>query len=213
MEGQGRLLAAAETAGVKRMFPSDFSADISRLDFEDNYNLGLRKRFDSSFANSSVAPTSVFCGGFLDVVLSPRFPTVDWEKGVFRFWGDGNQPLDYTAISDVALYTAAVATDPEMSGKPLYVVGNTLTALELCQTLESATGRTFQRESLGTLEKLRLLIEKKKRTAKNPWEWINLQYAWVGASGNGDLQQRDNSRYPAIKPITVAELVHRNIKV
>jgi nucleoside-diphosphate-sugar epimerase len=212
VEGQSRLLAAAEAAGVKRMIPSDFSADISQLDIEDNYNLGLRKKFDGSFGNSSVAPTSVFCGGFLDVVLSQRFPTVDWEKGVCRVWGDGNQPLDYTAISDVALYTAAVAVDSNMTGKSLFVAGSSLTARELARTLESATGRTFQSQSLGTLEQLRSLIEEKKRAAKNPWEWISLQYAWVGASGKGKLPRVDNSKYPEIKPLTVEEFVRRNIK-
>ena len=213
VEGQGRLLAAAEAAGVKRMIPSDFSADIARLDYEDNYNLGLRKKFGESIASSSVASTSVLCGGFLDVVLSPRFSTVDWEKGALRFWGDGNQPVDYTAISDVALYTAAVATDRDMAGKPLYVAGNSLTALELQRALESATGRSLQALSLGTLEQLRSLIEEKKRTAKNPWEWISLQYAWVSASGKGKLPYLDNSRYPEINPISVAEFARRTIKV
>jgi uncharacterized protein YbjT (DUF2867 family) len=212
VEGQGRLLAAAEAAGVRRMIPSDFSVDISRLDYEDNYNLGLRKKFDESFAKSPVAPTSVYCGGFLDTVLSPRFPTVDWEKGVLRFWGDGNHQHDYTAISDVALYTAAVATDPEMTGRPLYVAGSSLTAHEFRRALELATGRTFQAQSLGTVEQLRSLIEEKKRTAKNPWEWLSLQYAWVGVSGKGKLQRLDNARYPEIRPVTVEEFVRRNIR-
>ena len=213
VEGQGRLLAAAEAAGVRRMIPSDFSADLSRLDLEDNYNLGLRKKFDESFITSSVAPTSVYCGGFLDVVLSPRFPTIDWEKGVLRFWGDGNQPLDYTAITDVALYTAAVATDHDMTNKPLSVAGNTLTADELRRELETVSGRKLQGQSLGTLDQLRSLIEEKKRTATNPWEWISLQYAWVGASGKGKLLRLDNSRYPEIKPVSVLEFVRRNLKV
>ena len=211
--GQGRLLAAAEAAGVKRMIPSDFCTELSRLEPDDNVGLGLRKKFDESFANSSVAPTSVFCGGFLDVILSPRFPTVDWEKGVFRFWGDGNQPLDYTAISDVSLYTAAVATDEEMAGRPLYVAGNSLTALELARALESASGRSLQARSLGTLEQLRSLIEEKKRTSKNPWEWMSLQYAWVGASGKGKLPRIDNARYPEIKAVTAEEFVRRNVRL
>jgi nucleoside-diphosphate-sugar epimerase len=123
VEGQRNLLAAAQAAGVKRMIPSDFSADISRLDHEDNFNLGIRKKFHESFTNSSVAQTSVYCGGFLDVLLSPRFPTVDWEKGIVSYWGDGNQALDYTAISDVALYTATVALDPGTTGRPIRVAG------------------------------------------------------------------------------------------
>ncbi|MGO9409797.1 MAG: NmrA family NAD(P)-binding protein [Spirochaetia bacterium] len=212
VDGQRNLLRAAEKAGVKRMIPSDFSIDISGLDFEDNYNLGLRKEFDESFAASPVAPTSVLCGGFLDVVLSPRFPTVDWEKGVLHYWGDGTKPIDYTAISDVALYTAAAATDPEMGGRPLRIAGNTLTAIELRRALESASGRKLEASSFGTLDQLRALIEEKKRTAKNPWEWMSLQYAWCGASGKGKLQNLDNSRYPEIKPVAVEDFVRQNLK-
>jgi uncharacterized protein YbjT (DUF2867 family) len=213
IEGQGRLLAAAEAAGVGRMIPSDFSIDISRLDYEDNYNLGLRKKFGESFRASSVAPTPVYCGGFLDTVLSPRFPTVDWEKGIVRYWGDGNQPIDSTAISDVAVYTAAAATDPEMSGRPLRVAGSSLTGKELANALGSATGRRFEAQSLGTLQQLRQLIEEKKKTAKNPWEWLSLQYAWCSASGKGKLQALDNSRYPEIRPLTVEEYVRRNAAI
>ena len=211
--GQRNLLAAAESAGVKRMIPSDFSVDITRLDYDDNYNLGLRKTFDETFARSRVAPTSVFCGGFLDVVLSPRFPTVDWEKGTLRYWGDGNQALNYTAISDVALYTAAAAIDPEMTGKPLQVAGNTLTAREFHRALERASGNRLEAQSLGTLDQLRTLIDEKKKTAKNPWEWISLQYAWCGASGKGALLHLDNSRYPEIKPVTVEQFVRRSFSI
>ena len=138
IQGQRTLLAAAEAAGVKRMIPSDFSVDISRLDYDDNYNLGLRKTFDDAFVTSRVAQTSVYCGGFLDVVLSPRFPTVDWEKGLVRFWGEGNQPIDSTAISDVAKYTAAAALDGGMTGRALRIAGNVLTGRELCRALQAA---------------------------------------------------------------------------
>ncbi|MGA2763481.1 MAG: NmrA family NAD(P)-binding protein [Spirochaetia bacterium] len=209
IEGQRNLLAAAEPAGVKRMIPSDFSTDISRLDYEDNYNLGLRKKFGEVLSASRVAATPVYCGGFLDVLLSPRFPLVDWNNGLMRYWGDGNQPIDYTAISDVALFTAAAATDPGMTGKPLRVAGNSLTMKEMRSALETASGRSLEAQSLGTVDELRALIEEKKRTAKNPWEWISLQYTWCGVSGKGKLQTLDNSRYPRIKPLTVEEFVRR----
>ena len=51
------------------------------------------------------------------------------------------------------------------------------------------------------------MIEEKKQTAKNPWEWISLQYAWCSASGKGKMQQLDNSRYPQITPLSVDEFV------
>jgi uncharacterized protein YbjT (DUF2867 family) len=207
IEGQRNLLAAAEAAGVKRMIPSVFSVDLTQLDFQDNVNLDLRKTFDKSFASSKVAPTSVYCGGFLDVILSPRFPMIDWEKGIMRYWGDGNQPLDYTAVSDVASYTAAAVTDSGLSGKPLRVAGNSLTMTEMHRSLEKASGRSLEARSLGTVEELHLLIDEKKRTATNPWEWISLQYTWCMVSGKGKLRTLDNARYPQIRPVSVESFV------
>ena len=207
IEGQRNLLVAAEAAGVKRMIPSVFSVDLTQLDFQDNVNLDLRKMFDESFASSKVAPTFVYCGGFLDVALSPRFPLVDWEKGVMSYWGDGNQQLDYTAIADVARYTAAAVTDLGLTGKPLRVAGNSLTMKEMHRTLEKASGRSLETRSMGTVEELRLLIAEKKRTATNPWEWISLQYTWCGVSGKGKLRNLDNARYPQIRPVSVESFV------
>lgn len=207
IEGQRNLLAAAEAAGVKRMIPSVFSVDLTQLDFQDNVNLDLRKTFNESFTSSKVAPTSVYCGGFLDVILSPRFPMIDWEKGVMHYWGDGNQPLDYTAVSDVASYTAAAVTDSGLSGKPLRVAGNSLTMTEMHRSLEKASGRSLEARSLGTVEELHLLIDEKKRTATNPWEWISLQYTWCMVSGKGKLQNLDNARYPQIRPVSVESFV------
>lgn len=207
IDGQRNLLSAAEAAGVKRMIPSVFSVDLTLLDFQDNVNLDLRKTFDESFASIKVAPTSVYCGGFLDVALSPHFPLVDWEKGVMSYWGDGNQPLDYTAVSDVASYTAAAVTDPGLIGKPLRVAGNSLTMREMHSSLEKALGRSLESRSLGTVEELRLLINEKKRTATNPWEWISLQYTWCMVSGKGKLRKLDNERYPQIRPVSVESFV------
>ena len=170
-------------------------------------NLDLRKTFDESFAQSRVAPTSVYCGGFLEVLFSPRFPYVDWEKGVVSYWGDGDRPLDYTAVPDVASYTAAAITDPGLTGTPLRVAGNSLTMKEMHRSLEKALGRTLEARSLGTVEELRLLIDAKKRTATDPWEWISLQYTWCMVSGKRQLRKLDNARYPQIKPISVESFV------
>src|SRR5208283_4390297 len=136
-----------------------------------------------------------------------RFPLLDWEKGTMSYWGHGNQPLDYTAVSDVASYTAAAVTDPEMIGKPLRVAGNSLTMREMHRSLEKAAGRSLEARSLGTVEELHLLIDEKKRTATNPWEWISLQYTWCMVSGKGKMRNLDNARYPQIRPVSVESFV------
>lgn len=44
INGQKNLIRAAESAGVKRMIPSDYSIDYFKLDYGDSYNLDMRKK-------------------------------------------------------------------------------------------------------------------------------------------------------------------------
>jgi uncharacterized protein YbjT (DUF2867 family) len=46
VDGQTRLLRAAEQAGVARMIPSDYALDFFKTDEGKNRNLDLRREFD-----------------------------------------------------------------------------------------------------------------------------------------------------------------------
>ena len=209
LEGQGNLLKAAESAGVARMIPSDFSVDIPKLDYGDNINLDYRKKFAESLAKSPVQPTSILNGAFYEVMVAPHFGIVDWERGIFRYWGDGDTPCDLTAVSDAAAFTAAAATDPEASGRTLRIAGNVLTMKEYHQALEEGSGQKLKVQALGSVTELRVAIETKKKTATNAWEWISLQYLWCMVSGKGKLESLDNSRYSLPQRTSVVDFVKR----
>jgi uncharacterized protein YbjT (DUF2867 family) len=208
IQGQQNLIKAAESAGVTRMIPSDFAVDISKLDYGDNFNLDLRKKADEAFQNSSLQPTSIFNGAFIDVMIQPFFKElVDWDAGTFTYWGDGNQPCDFTTVADTALYTAAAATDRTLTGRPLRIAGDVLTMKQFHQALEAGSGRKLEARSLGSVTDLRAEIDRRKQTASNPWDWISLQYLWCMVSGKGKLEPIDNSRYPHIHPTSVTDFV------
>jgi uncharacterized protein YbjT (DUF2867 family) len=208
IQGQQNLIKAAESTGVSRMIPSDFAVDITKLDYGDNFNLDLRKKADEAFQNSSVQPTSIFNGAFIDVMIQPFFKAlVDWDEGIFNYWGDGNQPCDFTTVADTALYTAAAATDRTMTGRPLRIAGDVLTLKQFQQALEEGSGRKLEARSLGSVADLRAAIDRCKQTASNPWDWISLQYVWCIVSGKGKLDPIDNSRYPHIHPTSVTDFV------
>lgn len=121
VRGQTNLIEAADRAGVPRMIPSDFSVDLHKLDYEDHAWLGQRKRADDAFHGKTIQPTPVLNGGFMEVAVNPLLGLVNWEEGTFTYWGDGEQPCDFTAIPDAARYTAAAALDDELRGRPLRV--------------------------------------------------------------------------------------------
>lgn len=207
VDGQVNLIRAAELAGVPRMIPSDFSVDLHRLDFGDNYPLDFRKRADQAFEGSSVQPTSVLNGAFMEVVTAPFMGIVDLDAATFSYWGDGEQPMDFTAIPDVAAYTAAAALDPAVTGRPVRVAGQVLTMRELHGAVQEATGTTLELRPLGTVDELRAEIERRKATATNPYEFIALQYQWAMVSGKGKLEPLDNDRYPDITPRTIQQFL------
>lgn len=209
VQGQANLLKAAETAGVPRLIPSDFAIDLFRLDPGDNVFLDLRRTAHESFAGSPVQVTSVLNGAFAEVMTAPFLELVNWDDGTFGYWGDGDQPCDFTTVTDTAAYTVAAALDPAAAGRPIRVAGDVLTMKEFCAALERGTGRRLRSWQRGTVEDLAAEIKHRRATAADPAEYVALQYTWAMVSGKAKLDPLDNDRYPAIRPNSVAQFAQQ----
>lgn len=207
IDGQTNLLRAAERAGVPRMIPSDFSVDLHRLDYGDNEFLDMRKTFDEQFADSAVHPTYLLNGGFIEVVLAPVFGVVDLNADTFSYWGDARQPMDLTTIPDTAAYTAAAALDPTTANRTVSVAGDVLSMTQLRTAIEAATGRGLIERHLGDIAALDAEIERRKPIARDPFDYVKLQYQRAMVSGKGKLHDLRNGDYPDIRPTTVAEFL------
>ncbi|TDC93256.1 NAD-dependent epimerase/dehydratase family protein [Nonomuraea deserti] len=212
IDGQVNLLRAAEQAGVPRWIPSDFSLGIDRLDYGDNDFADLRKRAAESYRSSTVAPTSVLIGAFLEVLNMPFYNWVDWESGTFNYWGDGDQPVDFSTYSDTAEWTAEVALDPSAAGRTVRVAGDVLTLKELRRAMERGSGRRLEARQLGTTDDLRAEIECRKAVATDAFEYLLLQYNWAMVTGKGKLDPLDNHRYPGIQPIGAEEYFRQTMR-
>ncbi|MCT2583710.1 NmrA family NAD(P)-binding protein [Actinophytocola gossypii] len=208
VDGQVNLLRAAEKAGVARFIPSDFSYDLFRLDPDDNAYSNLRLEAHKAFGESPVAVTSVLPGAFLDVVHQPYFEHVDWEAGTFSYWGDGDQPIEFTSYADTAEWTAEVALDPT-PGPTVRVAADILTTRGLHQTLERASGRRLEPRRLGGLDDLKAEIERRKAGSTNVFDYLALQYAWVMNTGKASFDRLDNDRYPGVEPTRAEEFYRR----
>lgn len=205
IDGQVNLLRAAERAGVPRWIPSDYSLALDRLDYGDNGLVDLRKKAGEAFRGSTVASTPILIGAYLEVVHMPFFKWVDWDAGTFSYWGDGDQPVDFSTYSDTAEWTAEVALDPPAAGRTVRVVGDVLTLKELHQAMERGSGRRLEPRHLGTTDELHAAIERLKATAADPFDYIPLQYTLAMVTGKGKLHPLDNHRYPGVKPTSAEE--------
>jgi uncharacterized protein YbjT (DUF2867 family) len=209
VDGQTRLLRAAEKAGVKRIVPSDYSVDFYKTSEGGNRNLDLRREFNRVVDASSVRGTSVLGGAFMDL-LAYGMIGPDPKTGIYRVWGDADQPYDFTSTDDYAKYIAAVALDPE-AGRVVRVAGHTLSPRELGAIFMDVRGTSVKIESAGSLADLDRMIAGMRAADEAPTNtfpvWQQLQYARDMASGRSRLSPLDNDRYPSIRPQRVPEFL------
>ena len=197
LEAQDRLLDATVAAGVPRFIPSDFSLDFTRTRPGDNRNLDLRRHFMNRVDRTPIRATSILNGAFADL-LTGEAPIVLQRPRRILYWGDADQPLDFTAKDDVARYTAAAALDSE-APRILRIAGDTVTPRVLATIMTDLTGRPFGLWRAGGLKRLSLLIRIAR--AVTPASdavfpaWQGMQYLRDMASGRGRLLPLDNDRY------------------
>jgi uncharacterized protein YbjT (DUF2867 family) len=212
IDGQTNLLRASERNGVQRFFPSDFSVDYRKVSLGDNDNLDMRLRFYEVLMKSPIEHTLVLNGAFSEMLMEPAFGSYNPESGEFRFWGDPDQPMDFTLTDDAARYVAASVTDPRVANQSLNVAGDVKSNRELAGIYETVTGQKLELKQLGTADQLKEWIARKKPTARNPWEYLPQQYQWTMVTGKGKLDPVMNDLYPEIKPVRIQEFLQSAMK-
>jgi nucleoside-diphosphate-sugar epimerase len=209
VEGHRNLIAAADDAGVRRFVPSDFSVDYFKIGADENFNLAMRKQVVPLFEGRRIRPMHILIGAFMDTMLDPRSPFIDWQRSELPYFGDGLQQCDFTSIADAARYVAAACADP-VAPEVLRFAGDVLTMPQFAASVSRAYGRCINPISWGSVTDLAALIADKQRTAVDPWEWIALQYHHNMVSGRAKLDPLDNERYPEIRPETVEDFARRS---
>ncbi len=215
IEGQLRLLRAALAAGARRFIPSDYSYDFFKLDEGININSDWRRqlaKMAAQEAGTRLEVVHVFQGCFADRHVLGFLGLFDGEKGVIRYWGDGNTPLEFTTYEDTARYTAEAATDPNPVPSNFYVAGDTVSILQLANAWQETTGRKPNVERLGSLEDLKNETARRlKAEPQNMYAWLPLMYAQAFFSGQPKLGALLNSRYPHIRPATVRDAIRKGL--
>jgi uncharacterized protein YbjT (DUF2867 family) len=194
---QSRLLDAAGAAGVPRFIPSDFSLDFTRTRPGDNRNMDLRRRFMARVDAAPIRATSILNGAFADL-LTGEAPIVLHRFRRILYWGDLDQPLDFTTKDDVADYTADVALDAD-APRFLRIAGDVVSARDLATLMTQLDGRRWKPLRAGGIERLSMLIRIARTlspTSDAPFPaWQGMQYVRDMSSGRGKLSPLDNERY------------------
>lgn len=194
---QGRLLDAAVVAGVRRFIPSDFSLDFTKTRPGDNRNMDLRRRFMARVDAAPIRATSILNGAFADL-LTGEAPIVLPRFARILYWGDADQPLDFTTKDDVAGYTADVALDAD-APRVLRIAGDVVSPRDLAILMTRIEGRRWKPFRAGGLGRLSMLIRVARALSPQtdaPFPaWQGMQYIRDMSSGRGKLFPLDNARY------------------
>lgn len=194
---QGRLLDAAVAAQVPRFMPSDFSLDFTKTRPGDNRNMDLRRVFQARVDAAPIQATSILNGAFADL-LTGEAPIVLHKLHRILYWGDADQPLDFTTKDDVADYAAGAALD---SAAPRFsrIAGDVVSARDLAATMTRLSGVRYKLLRAGGIGRLSLVIEIARALSPKTDEpfpaWQGMQYMRDMSSGRGKLSPLDNARY------------------
>lgn len=209
VDAQTRLLEAAVAAGVPRFIPSDFSLDYTMLPEGTNRNSDLRRRFRARVDAAPIRATSIWIGGFMDMltgqmplIVRPVRRVLYWERADIRF------PL--TTKDDAAAYTAAAALDPD-APRDLHVAGSETSSVDLAAAMTKVTGREYKPRRAGSFDGLGRVIRVVRRLFAQPREvfpaWQGMQYLHNMYSGRVPSTPTDNGRYPGMRWTSVRDLL------
>ncbi len=206
---QTMLLNAAVKAGVPRFIPSDFSIDYTKLPPSANRNLSFRQEFRGRLDKAPISATSILNGMFMDLLVGPA-PIILFNLKRVVYWGNPDQLLDFTAIDNVAEFTALAALDPS-TPRFLRIAGDQISARGLAEVASEVTGKRFRLLRAGSLKTLEVLIKvtrmiRPQRDALYPI-WQGMQYLHNMFSGQAKLEPLDNDRYPSIRWIKVQDFL------
>ncbi|WP_232342235.1 NmrA family NAD(P)-binding protein [Hymenobacter negativus] len=209
VDTQKRLLDAAVAAGVPRFIPSDYCIDYTKLPAGSNRNLDLRREFNQRLDQAPIQATSILNGMFTDL-LTGQAPVVLFGIKRVLYYGDADQPLDFTTIANTAEFTAAAALDPT-TPRYLRVAGEVASIRGLQQAATAATGQPFKLLRVGGLWVLATMIKVTKTLMPASDDvfppWQGMQYLHNMFTGRPKLAPLDNARYPEIRWTPVREVL------
>lgn len=209
IDTQGVLLRSAVAAGVPRFIPSDFSLDFTKTTPGSNRNLDLRRDFHKLLDAAPIRATSIFNGGFMEL-LAGQAPFLLFKTKRVLYFGEVDQQLDFTTMDDVAAFTAEAALDPT-TPRVLRIAGDQVSARDLAAIAGRVTGTPFKTLRAGSLGVLATVIRLLRAVAPGsrsifpPWQ--GMQYMHNMFSGDGKLSPIDNARYPALRWTSVAAVL------
>lgn len=213
VDGQVALAKAGLDNGAARIFMSDYAVRFEGITEAEHLFLGWRAKANAEVAKVGLPQINPLNGAFMEMLAQPFFGLIDWETRVVTYWGDADQPYQFTIMRDVAAYVAMAASDRESPAGPLEIVGDVASPAQLAALASEATGQTFSLVNLGSVAALVAETERRKALSPtDPTPWAGLQYHRLMASGDGWLHHPQNTRYPDLATTSIHAFMADHIR-
>ena len=208
IDGQVALAQSGARNGVRRIFPSDYGLDLFEATPGEHAMFDLRRTADEQIAATGIEQVHVLQGAFMEM-FAPGAGTFDYQAGTVTYWGDGRQVIDTTSVEDTARMVAHIATDSSVDVGKFAFAGDRISILDAAKVLEAQTGRTFQHHSLGSEAELRAAHAQALQDTANPFSSVMLAYQLYMLTGQTNLTNLQNGRYPDVRLETFAHFAAR----
>lgn len=209
IDTQRVLLDAAVKAGVPRFIPSDYAIDFTKFPDGNNRNLDWRREFHTYLDKAPVKATSIYCGGFMDM-LTGQMPLIMFKQKLIMYWGKADHPMLLTSVANTATFTAHAALDAD-TPRSLWIAGDQPTPRDLQSVMTDLTGKKFRMIRSGGQGFLNFLIKVIRKMSPGENElypaWQGMQYMSNMIDEKSKLGRIDNDRYPGMKWTSAKELL------
>jgi uncharacterized protein YbjT (DUF2867 family) len=157
-QGQRSLVAAAQAAGVQHFIYISYSKTI---DMYDPCPLSLAKReMENRVVSSGMAYTILRPSYFMESWLSPALG-FDYGNGRVSLFGDGDSPVSWISLYDVARFAIMSVEHPRAKNVVLELGGpQALTQREVVRIFENLSGKSYELVRVPTNE-----LEARRKTA------------------------------------------------
>jgi hypothetical protein len=146
----------------------------------------------------------------MEFLTSGQLPLINEKWHRIMYIGSADQKFDFTTVTDVAAYTAAVATDPNPTPRILRIAGDSFNSKDLAAIVSRVRGQKYTTLWIGSVGFLRMMIPIMKFFIGGVEDkllppWQGMQYLENMVSGKGQLDPLDNDKYPELVWTTVEQ--------
>lgn len=153
------MIDAAIQAGVKRFIPTEFSSNTCAAARELVPLYAEKAKvitYLKSQEGTGLTWTSIYIGQFFDWGLETGWFDYDLKNKKATIYDSGNKAWSTTTLETASAAVVKVLLKPEQTkNRPVFVASFTLSQRQLLETLEKATGTTWEVERTSSEETLK----------------------------------------------------------